>query len=102
MQAVAKALKDRSLEAFEKNLKDYTSGEYRPSYMDDEEKSMLSTSLKPDTELQHDQLIRTHLAHLYDTLLEQNLVRVLEPYSVVDLAHVAQEVGQPVSSVESK
>lgn len=78
MQAVAKALKDRSLEAFEKNLKDYTS------------------------ELQHDQLIRTHLAHLYDTLLEQNLVRVLEPYSVVDLAHVAQEVGQPVSSVESK
>ncbi|KAG7562047.1 hypothetical protein FFLO_02519 [Filobasidium floriforme] len=78
MQAVAKALKDRSLEAFEKNLKDYTS------------------------ELQHDQLIRTHLAHLYDTLLEQNLVRVLEPYSVVDLAHVAQEVGQPVTSVESK
>lgn len=27
MQAVAKALKDRSLETFEKNLKDYTSGE---------------------------------------------------------------------------
>lgn len=53
-------------------------------------------------ELQNDLLIRTHLALLYDTLLEQNLVRVIEPYSVVDLNYVAAEVGQPLSGVEAK
>lgn len=54
------------------------------------------------SELHTDLLIRTHLALLYDTLLEQNLVRVIEPYSVVELAYIAKEVGQPLNSVESK
>jgi hypothetical protein len=54
------------------------------------------------TELHTDLLIRTHLALLYDTLLEQNMVRVIEPYSTVELSYIAQEVGQPLSSVESK
>jgi hypothetical protein len=53
-------------------------------------------------ELHTDLLIRTHLALLYDTLLEQNLVRVIEPYSVVELSYVANQVGQPLNSVESK
>ncbi|GHJ85268.1 hypothetical protein NliqN6_1670 [Naganishia liquefaciens] len=78
MQAVAKALKERSLEQFEKTLQEYSK------------------------ELHTDLLIRTHLALLYDTLLEQNLVRVIEPYSVVELAYIAKEVGQPLNSVESK
>lgn len=53
-------------------------------------------------ELHTDLLIRTHLALLYDTLLEQNLVRVIEPYSVVELSYIANQVGQPLNSVESK
>lgn len=53
-------------------------------------------------ELHTDLLIRTHLAFLYDTLLEQNLVRVIEPYSVIELAYVAKQVGQPLTGVESK
>lgn len=53
-------------------------------------------------ELHTDLLIRTHLALLYDTLLEQNLVRVIEPYFVVELSYVANQVGQPLNSVESK
>lgn len=78
MQAVAKALKDRDLDQFEKVLKEYTD------------------------ELHTDLLIRTHLALLYDTLLEQNLVRVIEPYSNIELSYVAKEVGQPLSTVEFK
>ena len=53
-------------------------------------------------ELQQDPLIRSHLSILYDTLLEQNLVRVIEPYSSVELSWVAQEVGQPLQVVEEK
>ena len=54
------------------------------------------------TELSSDPTIRSHLAALYDTLLEQNLLRIVEPYSVVEIDHVAQQVGQGRQSVEAK
>lgn len=53
-------------------------------------------------ELSDDPIIRNHLAALYDTLLEQNLVRVIEPYSRVEIDYVAELVKQPVAMVESK
>lgn len=78
MRTVAKAQADRSLEAFERTLKDNRD------------------------ELSQDPIIRMHLAALYDSLLEQNLLRVIEPYSCVDLAHIAKLVHQPVREVEQK
>ena len=53
-------------------------------------------------ELSSDPTIRSHLAALYDTLLQQNLLRIIEPYSTVDIAHVAEVVGQDRQAVESK
>lgn len=53
-------------------------------------------------ELSSDSTIRTHLAALYDTLLEQNLLRIIEPYSVVEVEYVAQQVGQGRQNVEAK
>lgn len=53
-------------------------------------------------ELQRDPLIRTHLSALYDTLLEQNLLRVIEPYSAVELSWISHEVGQGRDVVEEK
>ena len=53
-------------------------------------------------ELSSDITIRTHLSPLYDTLLEQNLLRIVEPYSVVEVEHVAQQVGQGRQQVELK
>lgn len=54
------------------------------------------------TELSSDPTIRSHLAALYDTLLEQNLLRIVEPYSVVEIEYVAQQVGQGRQAVEAK
>lgn len=53
-------------------------------------------------ELSSDITIRTHLSALYDTLLEQNLLRIVEPYSVVEVEYVAQQVGQDRQAVELK
>ena len=37
-------------------------------------------------ELRDDPIINTHLAKLYDNLLEQNLIRVIEPFSRVQVS----------------
>ena len=54
------------------------------------------------TELSSDTTIRTHLSALYDTLLEQNLLRIVEPYSVVEVEYVAEQVKQGRQAVEQK
>ncbi len=53
-------------------------------------------------ELSSDPTIRSHLAALYDTLLEQNLLRIVEPYSKVEIVYVAEMVGQGVPQIEAK
>ncbi|EJD02500.1 PCI-domain-containing protein [Fomitiporia mediterranea MF3/22] len=78
MRAIARAHKNRNLADFEQTLRDY------------------------NKELSSDPTIRTHLAALYDTLLEQNLLRIIEPYSVVEVEYVAQQVGQSRQEVEAK
>ncbi|KAI0636483.1 PCI-domain-containing protein [Trametes polyzona] len=78
MRAIARAHQKRNLADFEKALKDY------------------------QQELSSDTTIRTHLSALYDTLLEQNLLRIVEPYSVVEIEYIAQQVGQGRQAVELK
>ncbi|KAF9459082.1 proteasome regulatory particle subunit [Collybia nuda] len=78
MRAIARAHQERNLADFEKALRDYKD------------------------ELSLDPTIRSHLAALYDTLLEQNLLRIVEPYSVVEIEHVASVVGQGRQAVEAK
>lgn len=56
----------------------------------------------PRAELSSDPTIRTHLSALYDKLLEQNLLRIVEPYRVVEVEYVAQQVGQGRQAVEIK
>lgn len=78
MRAIARAHQQRNLADFEKALRDY------------------------QQELSSDSTIRTHLSALYDTLLEQNLLRIVEPYSVIEVEYVAQQVGQGRQAVEQK
>ncbi|KKK12013.1 26S proteasome regulatory subunit RPN6 [Aspergillus ochraceoroseus] len=78
MKAVARAHADRSLEEYEKALSDYR------------------------FELGSDAFIRNHLRRLYDAMLEQNLIKVIEPFSRVELDHIAKMVGLDTQQVERK
>jgi 26S proteasome regulatory subunit N6 len=53
-------------------------------------------------QLDGDTCIRAHLATLYDKMMEQNLCRIIEPYSKVEIAHIAATIGLPKSNVEQK
>jgi len=46
--------------------------------------------------------VNAHLKTLYDNLLEQNLCRPIEPFSKVQVQHIASLIKLPVNSVEKK
>lgn len=78
MRAVATASHKRSLADFQAALKTYK------------------------RELEEDAVVRAHLGALYDTMLEQNLCRIVEPYMRVQVEHVARSIRLPVVQVEKK
>ncbi|KAI6139066.1 hypothetical protein BKA82DRAFT_950760 [Pisolithus tinctorius] len=53
-------------------------------------------------ELSLDFTIHSHLTVLYDTLLEQNLLCIIESYSIIEIDYVAKQVGQGRQNVEAK
>ena len=78
MKAIARAHANRSLEEYERALAAYR------------------------YELGSDSFVRNHLRRLYDAMLEQNLIKVIEPFSRVEIDHVAKMVGLATSQVERK
>jgi len=78
MKAVARAHANRSLDEYEQALSNYR------------------------YELGSDVFIRNHLRRLYDAMLEANLVKVIEPFSRVEIDHVAKMVGLDTQQVERK
>jgi len=75
--AVAKALETRSLHDFEGTLTKYPV-------------------------LNEDLVIRHHISDLNETLLEQNLLRITEPFSRVEVTHVAELIKLPLERVQQK
>lgn len=78
MKAVAEAHSKRSLKLFEAALQNFKA------------------------QLDEDPIIHRHLSSLYDTLLEQNLCRLIEPFSRVEIAHIAELIELPGEHVERK
>ena len=78
MSAIAAAASKRSLKEYEAVLSKYSH------------------------ELQDDLLIKHHLGTLQEQLLESNLIRIIEPYSCVEIEHVASLIEMPLSVVEKK
>lgn len=78
MNAVATASKRRSLADFEQAL------------------------LTFKAELSDDLIVQSHVADLYDKLLQQNLAKLVEPYSRVEIARVAKLIQLDTHLVETK
>lgn len=53
-------------------------------------------------QLVDDAVVHAHLANLYDRLLEHNLARLIEPYSRVEIEHVAKLINLPLPTVQAK
>lgn len=78
MKSVAQASHKRSLADFQQTVKQYKH------------------------ELEDDVIVRAHLGTLYDNMLEQNLCRIIEPYSRVQVDYVAKTIKLPMPQVEKK
>merc|ERR1719281_2282963 len=78
MRAIADASKKRSLADFQTTVGAYAA------------------------QLQDDAIVRAHLDALYDHMLEQNLCRLIEPFSAVQVEHVAALIKLPRDAVERK
>merc|ERR1712106_809430 len=53
-------------------------------------------------QLEDDKVVSNHLDTLYSNMLEQNLCRIIEPYSKVQVDYVANKIELPKSEVEKK
>jgi len=78
MRAIAQAHSDRSLKAFEQALVDY------------------------EAQLKGDLFINNHLQDLYGKLLEENLCRIIEPFSKVEISQVAKLIDLPLNTIHKK
>ncbi|XP_060528737.1 26S proteasome non-ATPase regulatory subunit 11 [Cylas formicarius] len=78
MKAVAQASHKRSLADFQQAVKQFKH------------------------ELEDDVIVRAHLGTLYDNMLEQNLCRIIEPYSRVQVDYIAKTIKLPMPQVEKK
>jgi len=52
--------------------------------------------------LAEDSVIKYHLSDLNETLLEQNILRILEPFSRVEITHVAELIELPLQRTQAK
>jgi 26S proteasome regulatory subunit N6 len=50
-------------------------------------------------ELLENPVIKRHFNFLYNSLLEDNLKKIIEPYSEVQIDHVAKLIGLPMDRV---
>jgi len=53
-------------------------------------------------QLSEDPIIQFHLSDLNETLLEQNILRILEPFSRVEISHVAELIELPLARTQAK
>lgn len=78
MIAVAKAHQERSLEKFQ------------------------AATIHFKQQLGGDSFINRHLTRLYEQLLDANLLKIIQPFSCVEVSHVAKMIQLPLNQIEIK
>ncbi|OHT00943.1 PCI domain containing protein [Tritrichomonas foetus] len=53
-------------------------------------------------DFQKDPVVAANIKNLIDSLEEQHLLRIVKPYSAVELSRIAEMINLPVSNIESK
>ncbi|KAK3736150.1 hypothetical protein QZH41_015543, partial [Actinostola sp. cb2023] len=96
MKSIANASHNRSLSEFQKAL-----ATYKKELTEDPIIQLLRMSELLSCHTKPFQL-QTHLDALYDNLLTQNLLRIIEPFSRVEIEHVARLISLPQNVVEKK
>eukprot|EP00127_Corallochytrium_limacisporum_P002559 Clim_evm116s128 gene=Clim_evmTU116s128 len=79
MKAIAKAQTDRSLDEFR----------------------IVVEQTYPQ-QIQGDDIVKNHLNSLYDTMQEQNLQRIIEPFVRVEISHIAELIDLEQKMIEAK
>ena len=65
-------------------------------------KDFYETKEKYKIYIEGDLVISVHLGNLYENLMEQNLLRIVEPYSSIDIPYIAKKIDIEISKVEKK
>lgn len=65
-------------------------------------KSYSDILLKHSEELRSDPFICSHLQYLYDILLDSNIIKIIEPYSIVRIGFIAEALGFEEDVIEKK
>lgn len=106
MLDVARACKERSLSAFLGVLR---SEAYAPFLVDPVTGAGKKKKEEEKKKKEHATFdvafavfLRNHFGALYNTLVEKNIARIIEPFSCVEVAHVARIIDLPPDMVERK
>lgn len=78
IEAIAEAFQNRSLKQFYKAFEQF------------------------HVELQSDAIILRHIDSLTDAMLEKNIIRAIEPYSIIEIVTLAKSINFPAKRVEKK
>jgi len=65
-------------------------------------KDLAALQVKYGDIIDNDRLMRKTLQSFHDLLLRENVIRVLKPYSRVQIAHVARQIDLPLPQVEKQ
>lgn len=100
---ISKACKERSLGAF---LNVLSNEKYRfflnePVNQSDSEKKDGDVKCSAN-DVSFTIFLRSHFVALYNTLIEKNISKIIEPFSCVQVAHVAKIIDLPPEAVEKK